>query len=313
MNNSRKKSARESPGKRSRLNRWFLFLLFPALLLLATGPAIGAEQSDQDPSIERGKPVWALDAFANLLAIPKKIILLNPKVENHRVSEKTEQIVRGFFIAYPNQTRDLKVRFNQWTPVGEFKRLIQNKRIEWYFRVFPGIPTTLWSSFTGRLLGGDHYNPYTNTVNLFSDDPAIALHELGHAKDFAEQAQPGYYALGRILPPVTLHQEQVASDTAIQYLKDKQDRAGELHVYSTLYPAFGTYAGEEFGLPYGSYAGAAVGHVLGFRERQEKKLGYQALDEARVLDTPPRQDALSDTLVRRQQEERRLLLHHLSP
>jgi len=200
--------------------------------------------------------------------------------------------------------KDVKVRINQWTPVGEFKRLAQNKRIEWYFRVFPGIPTTLFSSVTGRILGGDHYNPYTNTINLFSDDPAIALHEAGHAKDFAENPAPGYYALGRFLPPVALTQEQVASDIAIQYLKDKKDRAGELHAYSTLYPAFGTYGGEYLGMPYGNYIGAGVGHVLGFRQRHESRLGYQALDEAKFGDTIVKEDELSRTLLARREESR---------
>ena len=83
-------------------------------------------------------------------------------------------------------------------------------------------------------------------------------------EDFARQASPGYYAVGRLLPPVELSQEQTASDIAIQYLKEQQDRAEELHAYSTLYPAFGTYVGDSVGLPYGSYLGAGAGHILGF-------------------------------------------------
>ena len=145
-------------------------------------------------------------------------------MDNHQVSEKTETSLRRFLAAHPEKLNDVKVRINQWAPLGEFGRLARNKRIQWYFRIFPGIPTTLYSSVTGRLLGGDHYNPYTNTIHLFSDDPAIALHEAGHAKDFAEQASPGYYAVGRILPPVELSQEQAASDIAIQHLKENKDR-----------------------------------------------------------------------------------------
>ncbi len=189
--------------------------------------------------------------------------------------------------------------------------MIQNKRIEWYFRVFPGIPTTLFSSVTGRVLGGDHYNPYTNTIHLFSDDSAIALHEAGHAVDFAKKAQPGYYAIGRILPPVELSQEQTASDIAIQHLKEQRDKEGELHAYSTLYPAFGTYGGQYLGVSYGSYVGAAVGHLMGFRQRHEAKLGHQALEEARP--GVSRQDELFETLVRCRQESSRLLQDALEP
>ena len=263
------------------------------------------------PQIERGRPVWLLDTFGSLLSIPKKIILLNTKVDSHRVYRKTEASLQEFLAAHP-ATRDVKVRINQWTPVGELKRLTQNKRVEWYFRVFPGIPITLWSSLTGRLLGGDHYNPYTNTINLFSDDSAIALHEAGHAVDFAQNPSPGLYAVGRILPPVELSQEQVASDTAIEYLKEQKDREGELHAYQTLYPAFGTYGGGQAGLPYGSYIGAGVGHVLGFRERHERRLGYQALDEARVGENVVTvTDEISRTLLSRQEETRASLLDAL--
>ena len=248
-------------------------------------PALFCEETlrkTSEQQIERGRPIWILDALGNLLSIPQKILLLNAKVDNHRISPQTEQTLKKFLDTYPDKLGDVKVRLNQWTPVGDMKRLTTNHRIEWYFRIFPGIPITLFSSLTGRLLGGDHYNPYTNTIHLFSDDPAIALHEAGHAKDFAESAEPGLYAVGRILPPITLHQEQAASETAIEYLEEKKDRKGELHAYSTLYPAFGTYGGEYFGLPYGNYIGAAAGHILGFRERNERALGYKALDEARV-------------------------------
>ena len=219
-----------------------------------------------------------------MLSLPKKIILLNAKVDSHRVSSKTEAVLQEFLTAHPGATRDVKVRINQWTPVGELKRLTQNKRVEWYFRVFPGIPVTLWSSLTGRVLGGDHYNPYTNTIHLFSDDSAIALHEAGHAVDFAGNPSPGLYAVGRILVPLELTQEQTASDIAIQHLKENKDREGELHAYQTLYPAFGTYGGDAAGVPYGSYIGAGAGHVIGFWQRHERRLGYQALDEAHVQD-----------------------------
>ena len=65
--------------------------------------------------------------------------------------------------------------------------------------------------FPGRLLGGDHYNPYTNTVNIFSDAPAIGLHESGHAKDWARRKYKGTYAAIYGLPVVPLWHEAVAS------------------------------------------------------------------------------------------------------
>ncbi|MBI3292710.1 MAG: hypothetical protein HYZ73_07895 [Elusimicrobia bacterium] len=309
----------EATARHRRTRRNSGLFLSLCLFLAFCGPASPAEEADPpapvpqpQPSaqIERGRPVWLLDALGNLLSLPKKLILLNRKVDSHSVSPKTEQALQAFLAAHPEAAKDVKVRINQWTPVGEFRRLAQNKRIEWYFRIFPGILTTLFSSVTGRILGGDHYNPYTNTIHLFSDDTAIALHEAGHAVDFARNPFPGLYAVGRILVPVELSQEQTASDIAIQHLKENKDREGELHAYQTLYPAFGTYAGDAAGLPYGNYIGAGVGHVMGFWQRHERRLGYQALDEARVGGTV-RNDELSRTLLARREESRVTLLETL--
>jgi len=287
------------------------FGLAALALFLVEGAGAEEEHPPPSPRIERGQPNWLVDAVGNVLGLPGKILLLNPKVDNHSISSATEQKLREFLEAHPDQLGDVTVRLNQWTPVGDIKGLIHNKRVEWYFRLFPGLPVTLFSSLTGRLLGGDNYNPYTNTIHLYSDDPAIALHEASHAKDFAENPSPGLYAIGRFLPPVELHQEQIASETAIQYLKQKGDREGELHAYSTLYPAFGTYGGQYTGLSYGSYIGAGVGHVLGLRQRHESKLGYQALDEAKVGGVV-RDDELSRTLLKRQEETRATLVAGLS-
>ena len=275
-------------------------------LLWVEGARAGEDHPLPQLRIERGQPNWLIDALGNVLGLPGKIILLNPKVDNHSISPATEQKLREFLEAHRDQLGDVTVRLNQWTPVGDLKGLIRNKRVEWYFRLFPGLPVTLFSSLTGRFLGGDNYNPYTNTIHLFSDDPAIALHEAGHAKDFAENPSPGLYAIGRFLPPVELHQEQIASETALQYLKDQGDRKEELHAYSTLYQAFGTYAGSEVGLPYGNWIGAGVGHVLGVRQRYESKLGYQALDEAKV-GGEVHVDELSKTLIKHDEETRGVL------
>ncbi len=281
--------------------------LLAVVICLAPAPAFSAEKT-----IERGRPVFLLDALGNILSIPKKILLLNWKIDNHKVSPQTEAELQKFLDAHPETEKNLKVRINQWTPVGEFRRLAQNKRIPWYFRVFPGIPTTAFSSLTGRVLGGDHYNPYTNTIHLFSDDAAVALHEAGHAVDFAHQKSPGLYAVGRILPPIELNQEQIASDTAIAYLKEQKDRPGELHAYKTLYPAFGTYAGEQSGLGYGNYIGAGAGHALGFLESRNQRLGYEAIDNARVGDhVITQQSPLSKSLLTHQADSRKALLSSL--
>ncbi len=121
----------------------------------------------------------------------------------------------------------------------------------------------------GRLLGGDHYNPFTGTIHLYSDIPAVALHEGGHAKDFTRRDFPGTYAVLTGLPVVTLWPEAIATGDAIAYADRQDDPDLQREAYRILYPACGTYVGGAVGdlaapvaLPV--YAGAVVaGHAVG--------------------------------------------------
>ena len=95
--------------------------------------------------------------------------------------------------------------------------------------------------FFAGLIGGDNYNPFTNTINIYSDHPAIALHEAAHAKDFASQKDKGLYAAARLLPIVPLIQESKATSDALGYLIEKEMPDDQKEAYEILYPAYGTY------------------------------------------------------------------------
>jgi hypothetical protein len=121
----------------------------------------------------------------------------------------------------------------------------------------------------GRLIGVDHYNPFTGTIHLYSDVPAIALHEGRHAKDLTRRKLPGTYAVATGLPVVSLWPEAIATGDAIAYAEQHEDPDLEREGYRILYPAYGTYVGGSMGdfvapiaLPI--YAGAVVaGHAVG--------------------------------------------------
>ena len=90
------------------------------------------------------------------------------------------------------------------------------------------------------------------------------------------------YAIGRIIPGVTLYQEYTASDEAIEYLKKKSKRKEELKSYRTLYPAYGTYVGSYSGVNYGSAIGAIVGQGAGIWKQNERKLEFSAYDNIKI-------------------------------
>lgn len=295
---------------KKRIVSFLLVLIFSCGICLATDKDTVRQN---EPQIEKGRPNIIFDSVGNLLSAPKKIILLNPHVDSHVVGSKTECYIKEFIAEHPEEMQDVKFRINQWAPFGELDRLTRNKRISFWLRIFPGIPVTLWTSLTGRLLGGDNYNPYTNTVSIYSDDPSIALHEACHARDFMSKEkglEADAYAIGRIFAPVTLYQEYTASDEVIEYLRKKEDYETELKCYNILYPAYGTYVGSYSGLPYGNVAGAVAGHAVGAYKRYERRLWSDAITYGDIC-TDIENDPLAADLLRTEQEENDILYRAL--
>jgi hypothetical protein len=238
---------------------------------------------DGEAQIERGVPNAFLDGIGHyVISLPSKILLLRWNVNDHDISPETEAALRVYL--HENGLYNVKVRLNQYAPGGEWRRLANNKDVGAFWRwTFGLISTSLYTILPGRffagLLGGDNYNPFTNTVNLYSDSIPIALHEGGHAKDFALKSNRhwrGGYAALRILPLVPLWQEAVATNDALSFLYAKDDTVERKSAYRTLYPAYGTYVGG-FGGQYGqylplgpswvgfviAYGPVVVGHVVG--------------------------------------------------
>ena len=163
----------------------------------------------------------------------------------------------------------MKVRINQYAPGGEFGRLVRNKRVGFGWRYTLGVLSwTIYTVLPQRIFGGDNYNPWSDTINIYSDHPAIAIHEGGHAKDFASRDYPGSYGFLYMLPFVSLHHEAVASTDALSYFRAQCSTNEWRDAYKVLYPAYGTYIGGNMGqyvLPYSWVYWAAVlpGHALG--------------------------------------------------
>ncbi|NTV15694.1 MAG: hypothetical protein HGA96_17485 [Desulfobulbaceae bacterium] len=250
-----------------------------------------------EAQIDRGRPAPFLDGAGHyVVSLPTKLMLLDWQVDNHQFSSDTEEVLAGYLA--DNHLDQVKVRVNQYAPGGEWLRLIRNREMPGFFKYTAGaIATAYYTIMPGRffagLFGGDEYNPYTNTINLYSDSPAIALHEAAHAKDFAakERGFRGWYAVMGILPLVPLWHEAQASGDAIGYTIEKQKTAEEKEAYQVLYPAYSTYIAGE-GLrwtqlePWVSYAAQLAvtvpGHISGRLKAAlvEDKAGERGKEEA---------------------------------
>ena len=204
-----------------------------------------------EPQFETGRPNWFIDGLGHyFFSLPSKLILWNWKMNNHKISEETKNYLKKYI--KENNLTDVKIRFNQYAPASEWRRLRKNKNVHWAIRYTVGVfswivYTILPDRLFGGFIGGDHYNPYTNTINIFSDLPSVAIHEGGHAKDSSMRKNRTSYALVYALPIVPLYHEARASEDAHKYIQKEKDKKTEMDAYKQLSPAYGTYIGGTFG------------------------------------------------------------------
>jgi hypothetical protein len=227
--------------------------------------------AEKHPEVVTGRPSPVLDASdwywpPSLLG---KLLLWNGNVDSHEVSEETIEAAIEF--CEEHDLGDVVIRVNAYSVADEWRRTFGNDNVGPMWRYPLGFLAWLqYTAMPGRFFGGDNYNPYSNTINLYSDLKPIALHEAGHAQDFACRKDKGLYAFLYMVPFVNLYHEAVASSTAISYIQTSKPVSQQKEAYRLLYPAYGTYLGSNLGeyvftaAYYPVYLGAiAIGHVAG--------------------------------------------------
>ena len=232
-------------------------------------PRLPPEPLAAEP-IVRGRPNRLLDASDWIWpgSWLGKLVLWDRRVDSHKIGEETELVMRRYLQA--NELEHVQVRLNAWHVRDEWRRLRRNRSVGAGWRYTLGVLACLqYTILPGRFFGGDNYNPYTNTINLYSDIPAIAVHEGGHAKDFTNRRWKGTYAAAYIIPLVNLYHEALATGDALGYLRAEESPELQYEGYRVLYPAYGTYLGGGIGefvppMDTGIYAAGVIGgHVLG--------------------------------------------------
>lgn len=233
---------------------------------------------DDQPQIQRGEPRKVIDTVGWVWGIPSKLLLWDRRVDNHNIGAETELAIADYLET--NQLSSVRVRLNQYRPGEDWRRLTRNQSVGAGWRYTFGALSVLGETLIpGRIFGGDHFNPFTNTVHIYSDIPAIALHEGAHAKDFARRRWKGTYAAVYILPIVPLYHESIASRDVVAYLEAHGTREEQAAAQRILIPAYGTYAGSAGGyaLPRYSfplyYGSVLTGHFWGrYQARQIMQL-----------------------------------------
>ncbi len=209
-----------------------------------------------------------------------KLLLWNKNIDSHQISPATIETMQTYMTE--NDLRNVQVIVNGYYPGNQWKRLFKNKTVGGGWRYTFGIASVVgYTILPGRFFGGDAYNPFTNTVYLYSNEPAIALHEAGHSKDFGRRKLKGTHAALYQLPLASLYYEAKATGDAIGYLRCR-DFDAEKDAYNLLYPAWATYVGGNVGRfdenPLWNL-GVIPGHIVGRIKSSKTEPCEEALSE----------------------------------
>lgn len=220
-----------------------------------------------------GQPNKFIDGAGWVLGIPRKLILWDRRVDNHNVSPDTVSKVATF--AEATQMADVCIRVNQYAPIDEWRRLTKNERVSPGWRYTMGTLSLVgYTLLPGRLIGGDEYNPYTNSVYVYSDVAALGMEAAAYAKDVQNRQYPGTYAAVNSLPIVSIWHETINTDDTLAYLEANGDSQQLEEGIRVLYPNYGASVGGAFDSAIGispvlTVGGAIVGHATG-RQRASR-------------------------------------------
>ena len=116
----------------------------------------GQLQAIGEIQVERGKPRPVVDGLGRVFGIPNQIALGDRRVDNHSVSQETEQQVLNYL--HDQQLDSVMVRINQYAPLDEWKRMVANKNIRPIWKLTAGNYNLLkYTLIPGRITGGDWY------------------------------------------------------------------------------------------------------------------------------------------------------------
>lgn len=193
-----------------------------------------------------------------------KYIRLPKGVSRYQLQESDEKgnlyksLADAMYDKDPENLSDTKLYLGGASILDRLKRVWKNRRTTLLAKLV-GTGLTPLESFSSNLLRADHYDPLSDSVALYSDNPAVLTHELGHAIDFNKLRNPAkdpeatsrlakvwraikneikstprdLYAfqkafMGRIAPFTTLYQETAANKRSLDNINKLKEEHPEL-------------------------------------------------------------------------------------
>ena len=250
------------------------------------------------PEVVEGRPNKFVDGLGWVVGIPGKLLLWDRRVNNHHVTESTTAAVAEY--AERNQLQDVCVRVNQYDPGDEWRRLRENREVGPGWRYTVGVVSVLgYTLVPGRVFGGDRYNPYTNSIYVYSDVPSLGMYAAAYAKDVHHRDLPGTYAAVNELPLLSMWHETIATKDALAYLETTASADAQREGNRILQPNYGARVGGSVESVIGGgsvlqIGGALIGHVTGRMHRPRENDAHA--DRVRVT---MGEDAEAGTTIQR--------------
>lgn len=224
---------------------------------------------------EYGVAHKALDRAEWIVGIPGRIFVYFGAKERSRVpSPETSDRIADYL--EHNQLADTAIYVHHYDPVGQFRRLQANDRMSPVWRYSLGTMSVVsYTIMPCRVFGMNTYNPYTNSLQVNSDDAVAILEQAAQAKDVYSHAQPGTYAAVTSLPFISLYPSRKAVVEVREYAKQDRDWELELAAYRDLYPSYASNVTTSIASPFVpvwwakpviGIAGSAVGSHVGRKE-----------------------------------------------
>ena len=252
-----------------------------------------------------------VDRFESFVQSPKKLVrklarrpTIDPADEAHQREEAVD-LASDYLAA--NGLNNVYIDVRVYQPREQWERLKSNSSVRPIWKYTGG--TLNWLRYTilpMRAFHSDHYDPFTNTLNLNSTQPAEALYESALAKEFQTHRKLGVgaYALLQYVPFVPLYQNVKASSDVLTFSQHHLD--GELSddLYPLTYSRLGSIAVSEtlsvvtlspnapiFTGPLLRVAGGTAGRSTG-ATLARKKDEEENEDKARVAKNPPKTELI---------------------
>lgn len=216
------------------------------------------------------------------------------------ISDETVQLVRKF--VQDENLEDLHIEWRNRDSAQEWKRIKENGRISPVVRYSAGsLHWTLANLRPSFLRPKTHYDPYSDTIYLQSNDAVPILAELAMAKTLRHAVLPGGQAVASNLPVLSIYARVTVAREVQAFARKMDDWELEKQSYRDLYPGLFSGSGVVtaafvpfYAMPLIGLGGMAVGMVMGeaaiqMREaeiRQAKPEPVQVLREPRKFTVP---------------------------